>query len=80
MSTGMSTLNEIDNAMEIIKKHTDQIAIFQCTSSYPTENEDVNLNVIPALKERYGCPVGYSGHERWNSNKYCFCCNRRMYG
>jgi sialic acid synthase len=64
MSTGMSTLDEIDKAMELIKKNTDQIAIFQCTSSYPTDNEDVNLNVIPALKERYDCPVGYSGHER----------------
>ena len=64
MSTGMSTLNEIDNAMEIIKKYTDQIALFQCTSCYPTDDEDVNLNVIPALKEKYDCPVGYSGHER----------------
>jgi sialic acid synthase len=64
MSTGMSTLDEIDKAMEIIKKHTDQVALFQCTSSYPTDDEDVNLNVIPALKKRYDCPVGYSGHER----------------
>jgi len=64
MSTGMSTLEEIDKAMELIKKFTDQIALFQCTSCYPTDDEDVNLKVIQALKERYDCPVGYSGHER----------------
>lgn len=64
MSTGMSTLDEIDKAVELIRKHTDKIALFQCTSCYPTNDEDVNLNVIKTLENRYSCPVGYSGHER----------------
>jgi sialic acid synthase len=64
MSTGMSSLDEIDKAMELIRKYTDKIALFHCVSCYPTEDKDVNLNVIPSLRERYDCPIGYSGHER----------------
>lgn len=64
MSTGMSTVEEIDRAMELIRKYTDQVALFHCVSSYPTEEKDINLKIIPFLKERYRCPVGYSGHER----------------
>ena len=64
MSTGMSSLDEIDKAVELIRTYTDQFALLQCTSCYPTPDEDVNLNVIPALRSRYDCPIGYSGHER----------------
>lgn len=64
MSTGMSTIDEIDKAVELIKKHTDKLALFQCTSCYPTNDEDINLKVIKTLENRYDCPVGYSGHER----------------
>ena len=64
MSTGMSSLEEIDKAVEVIKNHHEQFALLQCTSCYPTNDEDVNLNVIPSLKNRFDCPVGYSGHER----------------
>jgi sialic acid synthase SpsE len=64
MSTGMSTIEEIDKAVELIKKYTKDFIIMHCVSCYPTEDEDVNLNVIPTLKNRYNCPVGYSGHER----------------
>jgi sialic acid synthase SpsE len=67
MSTGMSTIEEIDNAVNSVRKHTDKIALFQCTSCYPTENKDVNLKVISALNKRFNCPVGYSGHERGTS-------------
>ena len=64
LSTGMSTLEEIDTAVVEIRKYTEKFIILQCTSSYPTEIEDINLRVIPALRERYDCLVGYSGHER----------------
>lgn len=64
MSTGMSTLEEIDKSVELIKKHIDQFALLHCTSCYPTEDKDINLRVIPTLKNRYNCPIGYSGHER----------------
>ena len=64
VSTGMSSINEIDNAVELIRKHTDQFILMQCTSCYPTEDSDVNLNVIPTLRKKYNCPIGYSGHER----------------
>ena len=63
MSTGMSTLKEIDEAVELLEKHAKSYAIMHCNSSYPTKNEEINLNVIPMLKERYNCTVGYSGHE-----------------
>ena len=61
LSTGMSTIGEIDNAIKIIKD-TDFI-LLHCNSSYPAPIEDLNLNCIKTLKDRYGCEVGYSGHE-----------------
>jgi sialic acid synthase SpsE len=64
ISTGMSTVKEIDKAIELIKKYTKDFVIMHCVSCYPTEDKDVNLNMIPMLKDRYNCPVGYSGHER----------------
>ena len=64
ISTGMSTIEEIDKAVELIKKFTKDFIIMHCVSCYPTEDKDVNLNIIPTLKNRYNCPIGYSGHER----------------
>jgi N-acetylneuraminate synthase len=60
----MSTVKEIDKAIELIKKYTKDFVIMHCVSCYPTEDKDVNLNIIPTLKNRYNCPIGYSGHER----------------
>jgi len=60
LSTGMSTLEEIDHAVEILG--TD-IILMHCTSSYPCKPEELNLQMIPVLKKRYRCKVGYSGHE-----------------
>jgi N-acetylneuraminate synthase len=60
LSTGMSTIEEIDRAVEILK-NTD-LTLFHCTSCYPCHFEDVRLKVIPFLKERYKVPIGYSGH------------------
>ena len=64
ISTGMSTIEEIDKAVDLIKKFTKDFIIMHCVSCYPTEDKDVNLNIIPTLKNRYNCPIGYSGHER----------------
>lgn len=61
LSTGMSTLDEIDHAVEILGQ--EELMIYHCTSTYPSKNEELNLKVIKALKTRYKVPVGYSGHE-----------------
>lgn len=61
MSTGMSTLEQIDRAVEVMGK--DNLILMHATSTYPLPPEEVNLLAIPALRERYGVPVGYSGHE-----------------
>ena len=62
LSTGMSTLKEIDHAVEILGK--ENLIIYHCTSTYPSDNNELNLLAINTLKERYGVPIGYSGHER----------------
>jgi sialic acid synthase len=64
LSTGMSDLAEVDAAVATVRRHNDQLVLFQCTSTYPADNDQLNLRVILAYKERYGCVVGYSGHER----------------
>ena len=64
LSTGMSELSEVDEAVATIRRHNDQLVLFQCTSTYPTDNDQLNLRVILTYKARYGCVVGYSGHER----------------
>ena len=61
LSTGMSTLEQIDHAVEVLG--TKDLIILHCTSTYPSQPEELNLRVIPMLKERYGVPIGYSGHE-----------------
>ena len=61
ISTGMSTLDEIDHAVDILG--TENLLIMHCTSTYPSKPEELNLQVIQTLKERYQVPVGYSGHE-----------------
>jgi N-acetylneuraminate synthase len=61
LSTGMSTLEQIDHAVEILGK--DDLILLHCCSAYPAYNNELNLRAIPALRARYGVPVGYSGHE-----------------
>lgn len=63
MSTGMSTLEEVDHAVNLVLKHGVKPVIMHTNSSYPTPREELNLRLIPFYKERYGCVVGYSGHE-----------------
>lgn len=61
LSTGMSTEAQIDHAVEVLGK--ENLILMHTTSTYPALHEELNLKVIPWLKERYGVPVGYSGHE-----------------
>ena len=63
VSTGMSTVRDIDRAAEIFTKKNCPFELMHCVSTYPMEDEDANLLRIVSLRERYGCKVGYSGHE-----------------
>jgi N-acetylneuraminate synthase len=61
LSTGMSSLGQIDHAVEVLGRA--DLIILQSTSTYPASYDELNLRVIPALSQRYGVPAGYSGHE-----------------
>lgn len=61
VSTGMSDLDQIDHAVDVLG--TEDLILMHTTSTYPSTSEELNLRAIPALRERYGVPVGYSGHE-----------------
>jgi N-acetylneuraminate synthase len=63
LSTGMSTEEEIDVAVALIRKHTENFAILHCNSTYPAPIAELNLSTIETLKNKYKCEVGYSGHE-----------------
>ena len=62
LSTGMSSLDEIDRTVLEIKERKLPLAVFQCTSKYPSPAEEIGLNMIPLFKERYEVPVGLSDH------------------
>ncbi len=63
ISTGMSTLDEIQQAVDIFREAGCPFELMHCNSTYPMKDEDANLKVIPLLRERFCCNVGYSGHE-----------------
>ena len=63
ISTGMSTYQMIDDAVEIFKKNDCLFELMHCVSAYPCPEEILNLNIIERLKQKYNCKVGYSGHE-----------------
>lgn len=62
LATGMSTQEQIDHALEILGQ--DNIILMHCTSTYPSREDELNLNVIPNYIKKYNCPIGYSGHEK----------------
>ena len=62
LSTGASTYDEIDFAVNLVKKTHNKLALLQCTSKYPCSLESLNLSVIPHMKSRYDLPVGLSDH------------------
>jgi N-acetylneuraminate synthase len=61
LSTGMSTIEEIDHAVDVLGK--DDLILLHACSTYPAYYEELNLRAIPKLRGRYALPVGYSGHE-----------------
>jgi len=61
LSTGMSTVAQIKHAVEILGEN--DLILLHCTSTYPSADSELNLKVIPQLKEIFNCPIGYSGHE-----------------
>jgi sialic acid synthase SpsE len=64
MSTGMSEMEEIADAVETIRRYHDQLILLHCTSAYPSEYADLHLRVMETLRREFGCLIGYSGHER----------------
>lgn len=63
ISTGMSTVEQIDKAVELFRAKNCPFELMHCQSTYPMDDEDANLRCIKALRDRYNCAVGYSGHE-----------------
>lgn len=63
LSTGMSSMSEVDAAVDILREGCEDLAMLHCVSSYPTEPLEARLDLIGALSERFKVPVGYSGHE-----------------
>jgi N-acetylneuraminate synthase len=61
LSTGMSTIAEIDHAVEVLGKH--DLVLMHACSTYPAHYSELNLRAIPEMRRRYGVPIGYSGHE-----------------
>ena len=65
ISTGMCTMDEVRETMDILKSHTNDVVIMQCTSTYPCDEKDVNLNVLKTYKEEFPwAQTGLSGHFR----------------
>ena len=62
ISTGMSTFEEIDESVGLVKSYDVPVAVLQCTSAYPSTPEEIGLNVIQQYRSRYNCPVGLSDH------------------
>ncbi len=92
ISTGMSTLQEIERAVDIFTSSNCSFELMHCVSTYPMQDIDANLNCIPMLRKHFGCDVGYSGHEVGLSVSYAAAAmgitslerhitlNRSMYG
>ncbi len=62
MGTGASTLEEIEEAVNVIKKYNDQLLLMQCVTNYPSAFEDANVRAMQALQHKFNVPVGYSDH------------------
>jgi len=61
LSTGMSTMEQIEKAVDFLGE--ENLVLLHCTSTYPTPENEQDLNVIKTLKKYFNCPIGYSGHE-----------------
>ena len=68
ISTGMADLNTVERAYELVSQINPNVPILQCTSSYPTLPENINLNVIRSYQRDFpNAVIGYSGHETGTS-------------
>lgn len=63
ISTGMTTYNDIETAVKIFREANCSFELMHTVSTYPMKDEDANLNMIRTLRDKFGCNVGYSGHE-----------------
>ncbi|MDB3873598.1 N-acetylneuraminate synthase family protein, partial [Pelagibacteraceae bacterium] len=72
ISTGMSNLSEIENAIKIIKSN---YTLMQCSSIYPCPNQEVGLNMLEVFKKRFNCKLGFSDHTVGSSAAYAFASN-----
>ena len=63
VSTGMSTMEEIERAVNVFRKANCPFELMHCNSTYPMKDEDANLKMLQTLRDRFNCKVGYSGHE-----------------
>lgn len=77
ISTGMSTIKEIEQAVKIFRKHKCPFELMHSHSAYPMPLNEANLKVINTLKKKFKCKVGYSGHE---SGGYLVCITAIMMG
>ena len=77
ISTGMSTMDEIRDAVRIFKKYDCPYSLQHSNSSYPMKEEEANLNCITTLQKEFKCDVGYSGHE---TSGYLICVSAVILG
>ena len=79
LSVGMSNLDEINEAYNIIKSFNEKLALLHCVSSYPTVEKDSNLSVISRLKESFDCIIGHSDHTNGiQVPLYAACCGAQI--
>ena len=71
ISTGMSEVEDIDNAVKIFTKYKCSFELMHCVSTYPMKLEEANLTTIESLRKKYSCDVGYSGHENGLAVSLC---------
>jgi len=64
ISTGMSTMENIKDAVDIFRKKNCKFELMHCISAYPFEDDQASLNLINVIKKEFNCDVGYSGHEK----------------
>jgi len=62
LSTGLCTFSDIQKRIDLAKKYGNDVLLFQCTTAYPTQPEEIHLNLIQEYRDRFGCPIGLSDH------------------
>jgi N-acetylneuraminate synthase len=77
ISTGMSTLKDIEKAVKIFRKFKCPFELMHSHSAYPMKPEEANLKLISVLKNKFKCKVGYSGHE---TGSYLICVTAALLG